>query len=87
MADYQLVMELDCTALIDATEQIIAIARALPYRHGQQFRALDQKISALAHTDSGRPTLHELDAFHLMAVPSQAMTDVLKQARALGMIR
>lgn len=72
----------------DVIDSLERVCRALPKRHGAEFRRLDRRISAIM--EGGRaispPTVQYLGGGRLVVIPPKELCDVVNAAHALGVI-
>jgi hypothetical protein len=80
---------IETEALQDTANELIILRRILASRHGEPFRALDRRLEALPALTLPTPIhpLHSDDgSCQFMVQPPQEWTDILIQARALGVL-
>lgn len=70
--------------LVDWERIVTALAR----RHGDTFRDLDRRMSAIAEgeTTVSAPEVHDLGEAFLIVTPPREMTAIVADARRLGVI-
>lgn len=84
-----LVLFLDTSAMEDAIDEMLAIHGRLARCHGAAYRRLERAIEALCDdmNDDDKPALvetHWLGGGRIMAAPGERVTEILLEARRLG---
>lgn len=83
----ELVIRFDTSALSDTVFTISVVQERLAKCHGDQFRALDSRISRLMDEDYRRPEWqHKWVGEVYMIIGPDEMTDIIREARRLGVI-
>ena len=79
-------MTVEMHSAYDLLEDVMHVHRALARRHGPQFRALERRIEALpkASTDAGFIESHYLGDGRFMVTLGPVVTEILRDARRLG---
>ncbi|HTK34552.1 MAG TPA: hypothetical protein VL358_04590 [Caulobacteraceae bacterium] len=77
-------IELD--AISDAVTELERLARALPTRHGEAFRALDRRVADLIDGKCGQPDVHDLGEGVLAVAAPRELSEILAAGRQLGVI-
>lgn len=77
-----------CSAF-DALQELLVAQAALPHRHGDRFRQLERDIErVLDDSAAGRAllTTADLEPGRFMVIPGPAVTELLREARQLGVL-
>ena len=78
-----IVLNLEGELIADAAAELSRIHAALTHRHGDPFRALEQRIEALMEGPF-KPKVTSLGSGHLAMAPPVEWTRIIVEARALG---
>lgn len=85
MADARMSFSIETDPIMDAARDLAAARNAVTKRHGDQFREFERRLDALM--ESGlEPRLQGLEDGTLIVTAPQAWTDLLAEARKLGLI-
>lgn len=72
--------------LNDAVEELLLARERLPKRHGPEFRALERAIEEVIDNPGGCIETHWIGG-SLMAIAAGRLTEALREARRLGVLR
>lgn len=76
------------SASLDALDLVIAAHKALTMRHGDEFRALERRIEATIESgDLGKIEHHDLGEGQFELSAPSKLTELIRDARALGVIQ
>ena len=84
MATLQTTLTVEMDELHDALDLLADIHGRLARRHGDVFRRLDLEIDHFLDDADGCVDMHDIGGGVTVVAPSGRLTEILRQARALG---
>lgn len=78
-------LSVETDLIADAARDLLAANEAVRHHHGEAFRALENRLQALADS-SEKPDLHLIEGGVFIVTPPQEWLDILNEARRLGLI-
>lgn len=85
MAGLRMEFGIESEAVADAARDLAAVAEALHTRHGAHFRDLEAALQIIS-TEAFTPVIKQLEDGAMMILPPQHWTELLIEARRLGLI-
>ncbi|WP_295808896.1 hypothetical protein [uncultured Nitratireductor sp.] len=86
MATVKLHLSVEMDALHDAIGLLSEIHARLATKHGETFRKLDRAIERFIDDPTDATEIHWLGGGRLVAAPKGRLTEILREARELGVI-